>query len=158
MDFSPPGSSVHRILQARILKRVAVSFSSRSSQPRDQIQVIRIAGSLFTNWATREALGIKNLPVMQKTKERRVQSLGQEDPLERRKNGNSLLYSCLGKTHGERSLVGYIHRVSRVGHDCTHLKIASDPTDWSPSSVRILSYYFWWQSKVQIVTCVSDQL
>ena len=35
MDYSPPGSSVHGILQARILEWVAVSFSRGSSQPRD---------------------------------------------------------------------------------------------------------------------------
>ena len=35
MDYSPPGSSVHGILQARILERVAVSFSRGSSRPRD---------------------------------------------------------------------------------------------------------------------------
>ena len=55
MDCSPPGSSVHWILQARILEWVAISFSSESSQPRDQIQVSRITGGFFTIWATREA-------------------------------------------------------------------------------------------------------
>jgi len=35
MDCSPPGSSVHGILPARILKWVAISFSRRSSWPRD---------------------------------------------------------------------------------------------------------------------------
>ena len=34
MDCSPPGSSVHGIIQARILKWVAISFSRGSSQPR----------------------------------------------------------------------------------------------------------------------------
>ena len=34
MDCSPPGSSVHGILQARILEWVAISFSSGPSQPR----------------------------------------------------------------------------------------------------------------------------
>ena len=34
---SPPGSSVHGISQARILKWVAVYFSRGSSRPRDQI-------------------------------------------------------------------------------------------------------------------------
>ena len=34
MDCSPPGSSVHGILQARILEWVAVPFSRWSSQPR----------------------------------------------------------------------------------------------------------------------------
>ena len=36
VDCSPPGSSVHGILQARILGWVAVSYSKRSSWPRDR--------------------------------------------------------------------------------------------------------------------------
>ena len=36
MECSPPGSSVHGILQARILERVAVSSLRGSSRPRDQ--------------------------------------------------------------------------------------------------------------------------
>ena len=39
MDCGPPGSSVHGILQARILEWVAMPSSRRSSQPRDQTQV-----------------------------------------------------------------------------------------------------------------------
>ena len=35
MDCSPPGSSVHGILQARVLEWVAISFSRGSSRPRD---------------------------------------------------------------------------------------------------------------------------
>ena len=35
MDCSLPGSSVHEIFQARMLERVAISFSRGSSQPRD---------------------------------------------------------------------------------------------------------------------------
>ena len=35
VDCSPPGSSVHGILQARILEWVAISFSREFSQPRD---------------------------------------------------------------------------------------------------------------------------
>ena len=35
MDCSPPGSSVHGILQARILEWVAISFSRGSSAPSD---------------------------------------------------------------------------------------------------------------------------
>ena len=47
-DCSPPGSSVHGILQARILEWFAMPFSRRSSQSRDQIQVSCIAGKFFT--------------------------------------------------------------------------------------------------------------
>ena len=36
MDCSPPGSSVHGVLQARILEWVAISSSTGSSPPRDQ--------------------------------------------------------------------------------------------------------------------------
>ena len=39
MDYSPPGSSVHEILQARILQWVAMPSSSGSSCPRNRIQV-----------------------------------------------------------------------------------------------------------------------
>ena len=35
-ECSPPGSFVHGILQARILERIAIPFSRRSSQPSDQ--------------------------------------------------------------------------------------------------------------------------
>ena len=49
MDCSPPGSSVHGILQARIPEWVAISFC------RDQTWVFCIAGRFFTIWAMREA-------------------------------------------------------------------------------------------------------
>ena len=47
-DCGPPGSSVHGILQARVLEWVAISFSRGSSQPRDQTRVSCIAGRFFT--------------------------------------------------------------------------------------------------------------
>ena len=52
MDYSSPGSSVHGMLQARILEWVAIPFSRGSSQPRDRIQVSIIAGRFFreTQW------------------------------------------------------------------------------------------------------------
>ena len=51
---SLPGSSVHGILQARILEWVAMSFSRGSSQHRDQIYISCLAGGLYC-WATQEA-------------------------------------------------------------------------------------------------------
>ena len=48
MDCSPPGSSVHGILQARIPEWVAIPFSRGSSPPRDRTQVSCIAGGFFT--------------------------------------------------------------------------------------------------------------
>ena len=51
LQCSPPGSSVHGILQARILEWVAISFCRGSSQPRDPSQVSSIAGTFFTDQA-----------------------------------------------------------------------------------------------------------
>ena len=49
-----PTSSLHEILQARILEWVAISFSRGSSWPRDPTQVSCIAGRFFIVWAGRE--------------------------------------------------------------------------------------------------------
>ena len=54
MDCSLPGSSILGIFQARILEWVAISFSRRSSQPRDWTQVSCTVGRCFTIWATSE--------------------------------------------------------------------------------------------------------
>ena len=52
MNCRPQNSSVHGILQRRILEWVAIPFSRESSQPRGQTQVSCIAGGFFTVWAT----------------------------------------------------------------------------------------------------------
>ena len=54
MGCSPPGSSVHGILQAGILEWAAMPSSRWSSWPRDQTWVSHIAGRLFTIWVTRK--------------------------------------------------------------------------------------------------------
>ena len=51
-DCSPPGSSVHGILQARILEWVVIPFPRGSTPPRGQTLVSCIAGGFFTVWAT----------------------------------------------------------------------------------------------------------
>ena len=56
--WSQPGSSVHAILQARILEWVAILFSRGFSQSRDQIWVSCIENGLFTIRATREVYAI----------------------------------------------------------------------------------------------------
>ena len=62
MVWSLTGSSVHVIFQARILEWVVISFSGRSSRPRNQTWVSHIACRLFTIWAIREALNLNLLP------------------------------------------------------------------------------------------------
>ena len=123
MDYSPPGSSDHGILQARILEWAAISSSRGSSWPRDKTHisyVSPIAGRIFTIWATKEAQCyvrvfkiqsllicwasleaqmVKHLPVMWETW---VQSLGQEDPLEKRMSTHCSILA--GNFHWQRSL------------------------------------------------------
>ena len=43
MDYSLSGSSIHGIFQARVLERIAISFSRGSSRPRNRTRVSRIA-------------------------------------------------------------------------------------------------------------------
>ena len=55
MDYSPPGSSVRGILQARILEWVAIPFSRDLPDPGIGTCISSIVGRFFTVWATREA-------------------------------------------------------------------------------------------------------
>ena len=48
MDCSPPGSSVHGILQTRIPEWAAIPFSRGTSRPRDGTTVSRIADKFFS--------------------------------------------------------------------------------------------------------------
>ena len=53
---SPPGSSIHGLLQARVLEWVVVSSCRGSSQPRDQTCVSCTGRWTLYHWATSEAL------------------------------------------------------------------------------------------------------
>ena len=57
MDYNPPGSSVHGILQARLLEWIAVPSFRGSSQPRDPALDTSpaLAGGFFTTRAIWEA-------------------------------------------------------------------------------------------------------
>ena len=82
MECNPPGSSVHGILQARILEWVAISFSRGSSQPRNRLCLSSspaLADRLFTTRASLVAQMVKCLPAVWETW---VWSLGWEDPLD----------------------------------------------------------------------------
>ena len=86
MDYSPPGSSVHGILQAKILEWVVMPSSRETSQPRNQIHISYIslywqADSLplVPPGAFLAARTVKNPPAIQETQ---GWSLDGEDPLE----------------------------------------------------------------------------
>ena len=62
LDYSPPGSSVHGILQARILEWVSRPWSKGSSQPRDwtHISYVSCLGNLVLyHWVTRHSVSLK---------------------------------------------------------------------------------------------------
>ena len=52
MDYSPPGSSVRGIFQARILELIAISFSKGSFEPRDWSHVCCIGRQILYHWAS----------------------------------------------------------------------------------------------------------
>ena len=103
MECSPPGSSVPGIVQARILKWVAMPSYRGSSQPTSLMSPALAGGSssipgwgrstgdgidypLQYSWASPVAQLIKNPSAMQKTW---VRSLGWEDPLKKEKATHS---------------------------------------------------------------------
>ena len=100
MDCSPPGSSVHGVLQARILERVVIPFSRGSSWLKDQTQVSCIAGIFFTIWATREA----------EATYREVRNLLSETC----KNNNNYLVTCLVPGTWIHQILQQSHWVSAI--------------------------------------------
>ena len=80
MDCSPPGSSVHGILQARILEWVAMPSSRGSSWPRNWNWVSCITGRSYIGMGFPSSSAVKNPPSMQ---EAQVWSLSREDLLEK---------------------------------------------------------------------------
>ena len=82
VDYSPPSSSIHGILQARIQEWVVISLSRGSSRSRDRTQVSRVAGRCFNLCTTREALKNKNpstnIKDFKEGKEARLKKKGEE--------------------------------------------------------------------------------
>ena len=124
MDCSPPGSSVHGILQVRILEWVAISLSKGSSPPRDQTHVscVSCIGSwvpyhwevppkIFTSKMSLlvndseesiyvyasllwASLVAQSVKNLPAMQDTQVQSLGREDPLEEEMATHSSILAC----------------------------------------------------------------
>ena len=75
MDCSPPGSSVHRISQARILEWVAISSSSGSSQPRGWTCISCAGRRALHHWAIRSGIKGQGLEGTEQEDSYKVQSL-----------------------------------------------------------------------------------
>ena len=128
---SPPGSSVHGILQAKVLEWVAMPSSRGSSQPRDGTHISSISstagrffklnhqGSPYYGSPSKlicglpGGLAVRKPPAKQETG---IPSLGGEDPW-RRKWPSTPVF-LLANSHGQWRLVGCSPwRCKRVGHD-----------------------------------------
>ena len=96
-----PGSSVHRILQDRILELVAIPFSMGSSQPRVSCMASLVAQRL------------RRLPEMWETQ---VRSLGQKDPLEKEMATHSSILAWRMPWMEEPGRLQSMES-QRVGHD-----------------------------------------
>ena len=62
IDSSSPGSSVHGILQASVLERVALPSFRGSSRPRNQTHIFCTGRQILYHWATREAQASRWVP------------------------------------------------------------------------------------------------
>ena len=104
IDCSPPGSSVHGILQARILEWVTMPSSRGSSLPiaTEWTPVSCIAGRLFTIWATRKGC---NAGVVGS-----VHGLGRSPG---GGHGNPLQYSCLENPMDRGACCATVCRVTK---------------------------------------------
>ena len=99
MDCRPPGSSVHGILQARILEWIAILFSKGSYWPMD--------------WTLSLALQVDYLPLLWLSSKESACQVGdpgltpwvRKIPYRRKWQPTPIFF--FGKSHGQRSLVGY---------------------------------------------------
>ena len=106
VDCSPPGSSVHGILQARRLEWVTISSSRGSSRPRDRPR----SPALQADTLTSEPLGKSTLTNPIRTPVLRyicVVGYVCVDILLWRKQWHPTPVLLPGKYHGQRSRVGY---------------------------------------------------
>ena len=132
MDCNLPGSSIHRILQVRILTRVTIPFSSRFSWPKN-----------WTIWVTREAhtkqsqlyfciLGMNNWnlklnPPANTEDAGAVSWISGSGKSSGEGNGSPLQYSCPENLTDKGAWSAAVHGAARAGHDW-ETKPASPPS------------------------------
>ena len=117
MGYSPLGSSVHGIFQAKILKWVAISYSRGSSPPRDQTSVscVSYTGRILYHWATREALLFT-------------------------------LKACKSLLHGQQPTLVLPQGPAPVGPNCTKERLHVDRNDhqdefWTPPFISLYPHF-----------------
>ena len=122
MDCNLPGSTVHGILQARILEWLAISFSRRSLRPRDCTRVSRVVGRRFTIWATREERKEELKSLLMKMKEE-IEKAGLKLNIQKMKitaSGPIISWQIDGET--VETVTGFIFGGSKItaDGDCSH--------------------------------------
>ena len=123
VDYSPPGSSVHGILQARRLEWVAISFFRGSSQPRDRTRVSCIAGRR-NEPPGKPSIRFSVYYIGSDGKESTCQSRTHRrcgfdswvGKIPWRRKWQPIPVFLPGESHGQRSLVGYSPRGCRESH------------------------------------------
>ena len=117
MECSLPGSSVHGILQVRILEWVAISFLRGSSSPKYPTHVFCVscmAGDFFIHWAIWEAkvaIVIKNPPV-NVGGTRDMGSIPGSGISPGGENGNPFQHCCLENSMDRGAWRATVHRVT----------------------------------------------
>ena len=106
LDYSPPGSSVHGILQARILEWVAMLFSRRPSQTRVWTSVFCITGGFFTAEPPEALLINKNFSSRKWIEKRLFRWLYQK-LIETEFSGQMLVFIQPGLMVGWKSILTY---------------------------------------------------
>ena len=155
MDCSPPGSSVHGILQTRILQWAAMPSSRGSSQPRDQTQVSHTTGEFFTVSATREALfpnkgGLITMSILKEF-----------SPAVHWKdccwswNSNTLATSCEELTHWKRPWCWEGLGAGGEGDDRGWDGWMASPTRWA--WVWVNSRSWWWTGRPGVLGFMGSQ-
>ena len=147
VDCSLPGSSVPEVFHARILEWVAISFSSGSSPLRDWSHISCIGRRILYHCTTWEAL----MRVSENQTNLQLTScqVGMDhsftkyllDASSVEGNGNPLQYSCLEKSHEQRSLAGYSPwGLQRAGHDWAHSHTHIGCLLWARHCSRLMGF------------------
>ena len=128
--YSLPGSSVHGILQRRILEWVAMLSSRGFSQPRDQIQISRIAGRFFYHLSHQYA-------------KESTCNAGDPGLSSWRRIWPPTPVFLSGEFHGQMSLVGYSPWACKESDMTERLTLCIIHLIFPPIFPVILSSYLW---------------
>ena len=145
MDFSLPGSSVHRIFQARVLEWVVISYSKGSSWPMNWTHISCIGQWILYHWATWEA----QLRPMQLSSVVAQPCPTLCDPVNRSTSGLPVYHQLLEFTQSH---------VHRVGDAIQPSHPLSSPSPPAPNPSQHQSLFQWVNSLHEVAKVLEFQL